>query len=1478
MKTMVRGPFSRTMSVVLLLLFLIPSILITIATVGSAMVGGTNRIYLLPVNSSASGAPANVTAKVQKQILASLAQQPGLEVSVLNQNQSALKNAAGTDATEKAALLSDYDIAVDSKSSDEDRTKAISHLLDKLNVDAIIYCNVDRFEVTSKPGAAKIRLLSRVYTLETNSLGKRVIGIDGNVKPLITPVEAIGHSKDLPNIQASPDIMLDQAVADASDSFTQQIIQILQGTEPSGTHTAPVIKKKSSNWWLWALGAGLIVAGVSGGGKSDKTPPVPPVLMPAINLRTNVYSKPNSGGQMYVLLRWTVPTGANPTSFVIYRDVTAGMVSRSNSVLGLPGLKTLPGHPLIAGTRTRSLTNATPRSARQLPDLTAVSGEVYATVGGTVRSFEDDNVSVGHTYTYFVVAMYGTQASEAAGPIVAVLQASSFAAQNVTAVAKDGTTRLNWTAPTGIQLKAFRIYRAVGLVGMTIATNDDLAQFTQISQDSLLPATATTYLDTSPIQGRTNFYVVVPIDMNGNVTAGPHTVVQANISTIPTVALSAVSAVTSAITQRIYYSLAPPDQISGTVGLSTDVTFTATATSGNQSDASGAMVTLKTNIGSFLPTSESQILLDDKTIRGTLDAAGNITVTYRGRADDAARTTYLPPTINEVGTPTFTCVNTVRVNNTNTTVTIPVTGTTLPVLVGPPNSILLSWVVPASPVAQPNSFDVLFQIDAMTLTADVKDISGQTVLAGMPIWFTQSWTPLTTQARGTQEYFDASMGPGNIGTPVPFTDVNGRVVVGYRSNHSGLFTIYAYALRKNVDTQLLTTVSNSPLGGRTAANFATVQQYMLPLHTNSGYVFAQMNLVTKTFPFYSNWQKISVSQTRLDCSDRFNSATVKFYADDYEGKRVLPGSYYKLTPFMILYDGKLQYKNNPGFGDTEGNVARIFKTTNVEYDPAASGEDGYLTFDEQSVTSFLVTGNKYIGELYLEFNGITNVQNVFHTPDPIVTMYGPSLDQAVQNRARVWPEIIPTEPYKNGDTVDPNVDGILNVARFQKGTTEGKDKSGITYLCYQSTEGIDDNAHITIRLEDNNGNKFPAGYQVVISGDGYGQQNGITDTNGECMMPDLFIPGANGPGGTDRRLITLLATVYGENKNSKDVRSTDTSLNTFNYESLLMDPNDAVIDVRQPNSGNPLNTISLGGNVVTSSDIVAYQVGTTNILLSTQFFFQDDTGNTQGITYNLVKFAAINLLPATLTATITTIPMKGPTNVLNGTLSFGSTSGSCKIIAYYDANNDGLASPGEILVTSPTIYVGADPPAAPVLTALSATSVRVQWGNVFLNSGYVVERQVAGGAWFPIILMQGPNGAPMTVGKDVTSYVDTGLIPNTQYSYQIRTVNIGGVTSANPSTVTNVTTWPDPDLILLIPTVVSATEIDLSWSAITNITNYILQRGLTQNGPWTSIPVSAITYKDTGLTTATKYYYRLIPLTAGNVQTTPSAVVSATTQ
>jgi pimeloyl-ACP methyl ester carboxylesterase len=159
--------------------------------------------------------------------------------------------------------------------------------------------------------------------------------------------------------------------------------------------------------------------------------------------------------------------------------------------------------------------------------------------------------------------------------------------------------------------------------------------------------------------------------------------------------------------------------------------------------------------------------------------------------------------------------------------------------------------------------------------------------------------------------------------------------------------------------------------------------------------------------------------------------------------------------------------------------------------------------------------------------------------------------------------------------------------------------------------------------------------------------------------------------------------------------------------------------------------------------------------------------------------------------------------------------------------------------------------------ALTQTTVELSWTDSSIGeSEFRIERK-SGGTDF-----QRVGG----VGGGGTSYTDSGLMPNTDYTYRVRAHNGSGVSSySNEADATTVPNAPAPPGDLHA-TSASAAEIDLAWTDNSdNETAFSIERK-TGNGSFAQIATVAAdvtAYASAGLRANTAYTYRVRAKNAG---------------
>jgi hypothetical protein len=225
----------------------------------------------------------------------------------------------------------------------------------------------------------------------------------------------------------------------------------------------------------------------------------------------------------------------------------------------------------------------------------------------------------------------------------------------------------------------------------------------------------------------------------------------------------------------------------------------------------------------------------------------------------------------------------------------------------------------------------------------------------------------------------------------------------------------------------------------------------------------------------------------------------------------------------------------------------------------------------------------------------------------------------------------------------------------------------------------------------------------------------------------------------------------------------------------------------------------------------------------------------------------------------------GTTNYADSGLAAGTTY-SYRVSA---KNGAGTSTP-TTLATATTEAGLVTVPMAPsnlILTTNSASSIGLAWTDNSTNeTGFVVQRQTGtSGIWTTLT----------TTTAGATTFTDTTVLPNTEYSYQVLATNSAGTSSAS-----NTDSATTPDVIPGAPsglttTAISTTQISLGWTDNSdNETGFVVQRQ-TGTGSWMQLTTTAAgvtSYTDSTAAANTQYSYRVL---ATNSAGTSSASNSA---
>jgi titin len=245
-------------------------------------------------------------------------------------------------------------------------------------------------------------------------------------------------------------------------------------------------------------------------------------------------------------------------------------------------------------------------------------------------------------------------------------------------------------------------------------------------------------------------------------------------------------------------------------------------------------------------------------------------------------------------------------------------------------------------------------------------------------------------------------------------------------------------------------------------------------------------------------------------------------------------------------------------------------------------------------------------------------------------------------------------------------------------------------------------------------------------------------------------------------------------------------------------------------------------------------------------------------------------------------------NTANTTAAYSHTglvTGTAYTYKVSAINSIGTGTASAEASATPTTASAAVAPGAPtgiIATPVSATQVNLSWsapsngGSAI--TGYKIEYKSGTGAYSVLVA----NTASAS-----TAYSHTGLTTGTAYTYKVSAINSIGTgtasaeASATPTTASQPSTATAPGSTSLTATPVSATQVNLSWSAPSNggsaITGYKIEvkKGA---GSFETLAANAsstsTTYAHTGLTVGTTYYYRVSAI--NSIGTGPAGDASAT--
>ena len=506
MKKFVRGLSGRAVCMLVLAIFLIPTLLLPFAVKGYASLDRQN-ILLLPLDSLVADTPASLTATMQQQVAAALMLRTGVQVDVFSKKSPAIRSVEQhLDDAGKEILRTSMETALNANADPNERFKAAAIVGQLLGMDAVIYGSIDGYDLATKNGeqVRQIRLSATAVVIDHSETVD--VTQDINAERILLTAKGFSASNAVVHRTAA------QLDIEAINALAENLAYQYTGTtvttslnSPSNTPEKSTVKRKSYTGWIFG---GLTLAAIAmfanGSGSSQAEPPPPPALPAPTGLQASIHY---AGGDTYeVWLSWEIAGNVTPTKINIYRTEGVALSSRIASFIPSNFTKHAVAHRSTGDSRASSVfKKQSPTNIRDKGVMAAGVAEVRGVVGGLTRAFIDRPVALDTNYLYEIEAVYGNVSVRSATfPVSTVFDQRNYSS-NIIVADVDGNVSIDWDSAGAVSF--YRIFRSISYdPSYDKATQDDLNRyFKQIADVRSL-----SYLNTITEYGKTYSYVVVP--------------------------------------------------------------------------------------------------------------------------------------------------------------------------------------------------------------------------------------------------------------------------------------------------------------------------------------------------------------------------------------------------------------------------------------------------------------------------------------------------------------------------------------------------------------------------------------------------------------------------------------------------------------------------------------------------------------------------------------------------------------------------------------------------------------------------------------------------------------------------------------------------------------------------------------------------------------------------------------------------------